>query len=458
MEKTKFIKAIADDMLKKDVSLFTGAGTSIDAGAPTWNELFRPLMDDLDLKERENIDLFLVAQYYENDYGQSKITNLLVEKLNYTLDINKNSIIYKALKLPFKTLWTTNFDHVIEKVLEQENIKVVKIFKDQNLSVSTKYNHTLLYKINGDISDPSSMVVTKKHIENYKKDHEIMLTFLKKELVANTFLFLGYSFMDGIILENLSLLRECVGEQYNRHYTILKRENDKYFEHFVDDLEKRYNIVALLVDSYDEIPSIIDSINEKLRNKRVFISGSYDVLDADELKLSDEISRELVSVLYNPSYDYRICTGVGKKIGAEITGYAYQYLISKHYANINNYLIMRPFPFHNKELAKEKGQEHRIKLIRDNKFAIFLFGKSTGYEFSQGVLDEFEIAKQNNLVIIPVGATGYSAKIIWKEVKENITLYPYLESYIDKLNDEKDGKKLANIIIAIINNYIETNQ
>ena len=34
---------------------------------------------------------------------------------------------------------------------------------------------------------------------------------------------------------------------------------------------------------------------------------------------------------------------------------------------------------------------------------------------------EFEIAKQNNLLLIPVGATGYVAKELWQEIIDNLS-------------------------------------
>ena len=69
---------------------------------------------------------------------------------------------------------------------------------------------------------------------------------------------------------------------------------------------------------------------------------------------------------------------------------------------------------------------------------------------SEGTYQEFEIAKENNRKIIPIGATGYEAKKIWLEVKNNITQYGYLERYLEQLNNETNPQKLADIVIQII--------
>lgn len=92
--------------------------------------------------------------------------------------------------------------------------------------------------------------------------------------------------------------------------------------------------------------------------------------------------------------------------------------------------------------------------------AIFMFGRSetttkegsyetTGH-YSHGVYQEFEIAKESGRIIIPIGSTGYEAKVIWNEVKNNINEYPYLSKKIDVLGSEKNPERLSKIILSIL--------
>ena len=55
-------------------------------------------------------------------------------------------------------------------------------------------------------------------------------------------------------------------------------------------------------------------------------------------------------------------------------------------------------------------------------------------------------------MIIPIGSTGYAAKTILNDVKSNISDYPYLVSYLDRLETETDVDKLVEIVVEIINN------
>jgi hypothetical protein len=58
--------------------------------------------------------------------------------------------------------------------------------------------------------------------------------------------------------------------------------------------------------------------------------------------------------------------------------------------------------------------------------ALFLFGnKLNGNKvvLSNGMREEFEIAKEKGLFLLPIGATGYMAKELWSEVNENFETF-----------------------------------
>ena len=71
---------------------------------------------------------------------------------------------------------------------------------------------------------------------------------------------------------------------------------------------------------------------------------------------------------------------------------------------------------------------------------------------------EYELAKQSGLAIIPVGATGDEAEVIWKEVKNNINQYYYLSKKIDRLRSERDPANLSELIISILRDIPKKNR
>ena len=460
-ELNHFLDDLATQSINKMSSLFAGSGVSRNSGHSTWGSLFESLAAELEIKLTENTDLYKVAQYYANKYTEPQLRKKINEQINKFKP--GNEILSELIDVNFNNIWTTNYDPLIEQELDRRFIPRNVIHNEKNLVNIDRNEKVNVYKLNGDISDLEKMILTKKDYDHYSNSHPLFLTFLKKELISNTFLFVGYSFTDSLVLDCLSSINHLLGGVGNTHYAIMlvNQETTIEFEHMVDDLKQRYNIQAICITK-DSIIPLLKKLNARIREKKVFISGAYDKVKNEVVTQSDQLSQALVTSLLGK--DYRISTGVGKRLGTLITGYSYQYLAEKGFQNKEKYLSMRPFPFH-KDLSQEKKQEYRISMLHDCSAAIFLFGQSkktteqgsiekTGH-YSEGVYQEFLLAKERNMTIIPVGSTGYEAEVIWKEVKKNINEFPYLSQTINELMTEKDPEKIANIILHILNEVAE---
>ncbi|MOA60791.1 hypothetical protein D3C78_1857690 [compost metagenome] len=66
------------------------------------------------------------------------------------------------------------------------------------------------------------------------------------------------------------------------------------------------------------------------------------------------------------------------------------------------------------------------------------------------MIEEFEIAKKQQKIIIPVGSTGGASETIYNEVKRNSECYPYLTEYLDELGQVSDADSLIELIYCII--------
>lgn len=451
-----FLSTFSERIICGEASLFLGSGVSRDSGLPSWSSLLLPYAQELGIAIDGNTDLYSVAQYYSNQHSDSELRKAISKRIN--CGPRTNELLDLLVQIPFNSIWTTNYDKLIEHSLDNRFVGYNAIINDQDLASISKDAKVNIYKVNGDISEPTKMVVTKDDYEHYSKTHPLFLTFLRKELVANTFLFVGYSFSDALVLDCLSSLNEYLKDKSTCHYALMFIDDDVNIitEYFLMDLKKRYNISCLALTKA-EYPVLIERLISKTKEKKVFISGSFDTVSEAENQFADVLSMELVKRLYES--DYRIATGVGKRLGTYVTGYAHQYLAEQRIAYTSRFLSMRPFPFH-LSLSKEEKIRYRKIMQADCSAAIILFGQSrtteleggvteTGH-YSRGVYMEFELAKEAGLAIIPVGSTGYEAEIIWKEIKENINRYYYLSKKIDALYHEKDPARLSEIIVSIL--------
>ena len=442
MERKEFVKEIAIKCQNNEAALFLGAGMSSNAGLPSWKKLFEPLAREIGIDlDNTNYQLYDIAQFYANDKGISRLHKKISSEIN---KIDENSETLDELtNMQCNSIWTTNFDKVIENNYYKKGKRTNIIHSEENL-VNVELNKNInIFKLNGDIDDLKHAIITKRDLERYNEKHKIFLTFFKRELVVKCFLFIGYSFTDSLVLPCIAELSKAFDGEQPEHYAIMKKNENPDFIQFIADLENRYGIKTLLIDDYDEIRDVLREINYYTNQYNVFISGSY--RENNEKKL-EEISK-FCNILTNSLYkeNLRIINGYGYKVGYYIAAAATKLMLEENVSSFEKYLLMYPFDEHLTKLQKYK---HREFMISKANVAIFIYGFDSP---DGGMIEEFNIAKKDpSKIIIPIGSTGGAAKLICDEVKKNIIQYPYLEKVIDILSAETDTEKLISVILDVI--------
>jgi hypothetical protein len=208
----------------------------------------------------------------------------LIEEFSKAAEITENHKI--LARLPIYTYWTTNYDKLIEKSLELTGkIADVKYTKKQ-LAITKPKRDAVVYKMHGDIEHPDEAVLTKDDYESYHVKMDQFITALSGDLVSKTFIFIGFSFTDPNLDYILSRVRVSYEKSQRTHYCFLKKviqeqdEEKADFSYrarkqdlFCGDLN-RFNIKVVLVDSYSEITDILRTIENRHRQKSIFISGA----------------------------------------------------------------------------------------------------------------------------------------------------------------------------------------
>jgi hypothetical protein len=91
-------------------------------------------------------------------------------------------------------------------------------------------------------------------------------------------------------------------------------------------------------------------------------------------------------------------------------------------------VILRPFPqiaSGGKSLAA-RWKEYRRAMIDCAGIALFVFGNkrdSTGIVPSNGTREEFDLCVEAGVRPLPIGATGFMAETLWKEVWADFATY-----------------------------------
>ncbi len=133
---------------------------------------------------------------------------------------------------------------------------------------------------------------------------------------------------------------------------------------------------------------------------------------------------------------------------------------SKSESKIEDNLVLRPFPqsTEGEHLLSDLWTKYREDMIDYAGIALFLFGNKksdNGIVLSNGMREEFEIAKEKGLLLLPIGSTGYMAKQLWtelnSEIQNNSNLSTSIKDFYLKLgSDEFDAENLIKLIIELI--------
>ena len=450
-----FINDYVKDLNEGTASIFAGAGLSIPAGFVNWSELMTEIAQDLGLDINTENDLVSMAQFHVNENrNRTKINRKILEE--FTEDAKETTNHKLIAKLPIASIWTTNYDELIEKSFVNEN-KIVDIKHTNSQLLTTKPKRdVVVYKMHGDVSHPNSAIITKEQYEQYHQTHEPFINALTGELTTKTFLFIGFSFTDPNLDYVLSRLNFRFREEKRQHYCFVKKPilgdhqnkdqatfdyNTKKQSLVINDL-KRYGIKSLKIETYEEITKILTEIELRYKKRTIFISGSAEIYNPydknDAVGYIHLLAKKLIE------NDYRIVNGFGWGVGSSIINGALEAIYSNPLKYSEEQLILKPFPQFatgDKKLP-ELWKEYRYKMISKCGISIFIFGNKQfegNIIDADGIMKEFIISKELGNICIPIGVTNFVTQKIYEIIETNPSEYyenpddimPFLQKMAD---------------------------
>ena len=221
-----------EEILKRSGSVipFVGAGMSCESGFESWTSYLWKLQKYSEVTAEELQTLLDVGEY-ENAAEillENLGENLFDERLQTTYSIFENSVIKGSVNyLPLifsKSLITTNFDDVLEKVYQLSEKPFNEILLGR-LGVSfnrhVSEGKLCLLKFHGKYSEPASRVLTKTEYDDSYENHPELKDTLRLAFKSNTFLFLGCSLNQD---RTMQLMKVFVDEDKNnipQHFAFL---------------------------------------------------------------------------------------------------------------------------------------------------------------------------------------------------------------------------------------------
>lgn len=201
---------------RNKTTLFIGSGFSIKAGAPSVSELISKLIVDGDLKydaEPKDLSLRNVASDFVEKEGRHELMRRLVNHFSFTSTDTSDHELLASIP-HFKTIFTTNYDSLIEDAYPNGQCAVITSSQACSNSDCAPVN---IYKIHGDLttlSNTDSIIITNDDYNNYfhKDNLKALWEDLKYAFRHSYVIFIGYSLADDNILDIVKTVRrESIG-------------------------------------------------------------------------------------------------------------------------------------------------------------------------------------------------------------------------------------------------------
>jgi len=283
---------LIDACLSGRCILFVGSGASRQADAPSWERLLQDIASRFCPQYVERVEKY----FARNDpWGAADLvcSAAPAPELNTyvrnRLERLEPSPAHKLLtKLPWAAIYTTNYDLLLEKAYEidageraQTPVPVYQFSTDFNIHENSRVH---LFKLHGSIDQihqrQNVLVLTTKDVTDTHNARIAMLEHIPRLLLDYYWVFVGYSFSDGV-------LRQLLAEIKRSNRDVMPRESFVILPSITEedsDLFRQYKINHIAM-SFGDFMSALDDTRQReargrLRVRRVegkVVSGGIEM-------------------------------------------------------------------------------------------------------------------------------------------------------------------------------------
>ena len=216
-----YLDEIADRLWSNSAAVMVGAGFSRNAEPtgsasipfPSWNVLgdlfYRKLHGRAPGNEVRYLSLLKLADQVQAAFGRPALNDLL-RKAIPDLRYEPSQLHNDLLDLPWKDVFTTNYDTLLERARASVRLKRYDVVvKKEDLLYA---NAPRIVKLHG--SFPSSpFVITEEDYRRYPTDHAPFVNTVRQSLLENTLCLIGFSGDDPNFLQWIGWIRDQVGRE-----------------------------------------------------------------------------------------------------------------------------------------------------------------------------------------------------------------------------------------------------
>lgn len=237
---------------------------------PSWpwlvNRMWREMSSHTSSDERGSLRRFFMeegpldcAQLFRQTVGEANYREFLLAQFDASRQpfVRATPSHTALVELNLPLLFTTNYDELIETAyLEAGKQLRVSVSEEQFKARRAENPASHLVKLHGSIDQPDTIVLTRSDYARARLDRKELLAFLRAEMIATAFLFVGFSLSD----PNFNLLHDDIRLVYGMNmpasYTVQGRRNpikDRYL--------RSLDVNTIWLDNWNDLPDFLMRIN-----------------------------------------------------------------------------------------------------------------------------------------------------------------------------------------------------
>lgn len=292
-----FMDQILELFRSNKPTLFLGAGCSMGIGGPSGNELLETMLNkfsDVDfLNENNFFDVYEDILDSEN-HSRLELEEFVKKQLEGLFPREEH---YKLLSFPWKCIFTTNYDTVLERIpsnkFQDRNLRVVK---ENDPEINLRRHDLLHYvKILGSIDtsygEEGNPILSRTDYHTSFQRRKSYYKILGDCVREGPVIFLGYSFEDNLVFDILAELREEIGPEAVRTlYAVFPNQPSKR----ILRLFNKYNIIHI-EGTFEEFIS---------RTKTKLIEGRDELIYAEKTIHIHGFPIDIPNTIERPAREY----------------------------------------------------------------------------------------------------------------------------------------------------------
>lgn len=218
-------------------ALMVGAGFSLNAVPlpgvstrfPEWRELARAMFNEIypappneteeqRTQRKEQFDrsnALRLASEYEAIFGRQKLNSFLRAQIPDT-DYEPGDLHTLLLQLPWKDVFTTNYDTLLERTeMPERAYELVTTESDLTTASAPR-----IIKLHGSFPSQTPFIITEEDYRTYRQRFALFVNTIQQYLIENVFVLVGFSGEDPNFLQWTGWIRDELGDHHAPIYLV----------------------------------------------------------------------------------------------------------------------------------------------------------------------------------------------------------------------------------------------